>query len=254
VQVTITVGDASGRLAQATGSGVVRDFLVPDLTASADRTALSAGETTWIRWRATNTTFVNINPIVPGVPGFPAEGSTEITPCPGATVFDVSAGNISGDAHVPIPITVAAPPRTPWFCGNWSGTVSETWADSAGTPGSFSGGVTLSAFESGGRVRGRFVRSLPLNGLLARPLDAPGRSDGGLVATIPASAPGFPNEPGPRFACPIELDARLSPDGSTITGTFRAQCRPDGAGEVTLRGQFEAFRQDNSYPQSALRP
>ena len=80
------------------------------------------------------------------------EGSTEITPCPGNTVFDLSTHNISGESHVHVPVTVGPPPRTPWYCGTWSGASTETWTDSAGTPGSWSGGVMLSGFQSGGRV------------------------------------------------------------------------------------------------------
>ena len=83
--------------------------------------------------------------------------------------------------------------------------------------------MTLSGFQSGERVTGYFVRDLQLHGLLVRPLDArTGRSNGSLVATVPASAAGFPNESGPRFACPIELEAQLTPDGSRLSGTFTA--------------------------------
>ncbi len=146
------------------------------------------------------------------------------------------------------------PPRTPWYCGTWSGASTETWTDSAGTPGSWSGGVTLSGFQSGERVTGYFVRDLQLHGLLVRPLDArTGRSNGSLVATVPASAAGFPNESGPRFACPIELEAQLTPDGSRLSGTFKAQCSPEPGREVTLRGQFDAGK-GGTYPMAFDRP
>ena len=162
---------------------------------------------------------------------------------------DVWTHNLSGEARVRIPGTVDPPPVTPWFCGAWSGPSRETWTDANGTPGSWSGGVTLSLFQSGGQVVGHLVRGLQLNGLLVRPLDGrAGSSNGSIAATIPAQPPGFPNESGPRFACPIELEARLSPDGATLTGTFRAQCRPAGGGEVTLRGQFDAGKLDPAYP------
>ena len=153
VQVTITLDDGAGHRGQATASGPVRDFAVPELTAQAERTTLAAGETTRLQWRASGATFVNISPIVGG-PGFPGEGVTEITPCPGTTVFDVWTHNISGEVHVPIPITVASPGRAPWFCGIRSGPSTETWTDSTGVPGSLSGAVRLSAFQSGGRITG----------------------------------------------------------------------------------------------------
>jgi hypothetical protein len=250
VQITMALTDA-GNHPQATGSGAVRDFLPPELAASVARTALSAGETTTLQWRATGTgsIAVIINPIIGVI--FPPEGSTEITPCPGNTVFDLSTHNISGESHVHVPVTVGPPPRTPWYCGTWSGASTETWTDSAGTPGSWSGGVMLSGFQSGGRVTGYFVRTLQLNGLLVRPLDArAGPSDGSLLATVPASAAGFPNESGPRFACPIALDAQLTPNGSRLRGTFTAQCTPEPGREVTLRGQFDAGKDDTPYPSS----
>ena len=117
-----------------------------------------------------------------------------------SSVFDVWTHNLSGEAHVRIPVTVDPPPMTPWFCGIWSGPGSETWTDANGTPGSWSGGVTLSLFQSGGQVVGYLVRSLQLNGLLVRPVEARA-SNGSIVATIAARPPGFPHEPGPRFAC-----------------------------------------------------
>ena len=87
VQVTIALSDTGGH-PQATGSGALVDIVAPALTASADRTALSAGETTTLRWRATGNggVAVSIDPIAGVI--FPAEGSTEITPCPGTTVFE----------------------------------------------------------------------------------------------------------------------------------------------------------------------
>jgi hypothetical protein len=254
VQITIALTDA-GNHPQATGSGALVDVVAPAMTASAERTDLSAGETTTLRWRATGNggIAVVINPISGVI--FPPEGSTEITPCPGNTVFELSTHNISGEAHVQVPVTVGPPPRTPWYCGTWSGASTETWTDSAGTPGSWSGGVTLSAFQSGDRITGYFVRDLQLHGLLVRPLDArAGPSNGSLVATVPAAAAGFPNESGPRFACPIELEAQLTPDGSQLRGTFKGQCTPEPGREVTLRGQFDATRHDPPYPASFERP
>jgi hypothetical protein len=250
VQVTITLNDTGGH-PQATGSGALVDIVTPALTASADRTALSAGETTTLRWRATGNggVAVSIDPIAGVI--FPPEGSTQITPCPGDTVFDLSTHNISGDAHVQVPVTVGPPPRTPWYCGTWSGPSTETWTDSTGTPGSWSGGVALSGFQSGDRVTGYFLRTLPMNGQLVRPLDArTGPSTGSLVVTVPASAAGFPDESGPRFACPIELAAQLTPDGSLLHGTFTAQCTPQPGREVTLRGTFDASRDSRPYPSS----
>jgi hypothetical protein len=249
-QVTMALNEGSSH-PQATGSGALVDVVAPTLTASADRTALSAGETTTLRWHATGNGGVAV--IVDPIAGviFPAEGSTEITPCPGTTVFDLSTHNISGEAHVQVPITVGPPPRTPWFCGTWSGASTETWTDSAATPGSWSGGVALSGFQSGDRVTGYFLRTLQLNGQLVRPLDArTGPATGSLVATLPASAAGFPDEPGPRFACPIALEAQLTPDGAQLHGTFTAQCTPQPGREVTLHGQFDATRDSRPYPSS----
>jgi hypothetical protein len=248
VQVTVTLGDGAGQRVQASGSAAVRNITAPELTASAERTTLAAGETTRIHWRASGATSVNITPRIVGAI-LPAEGAIEITPCPGTTIFDVWTQNLSGEARVRIPVTVDPPPMTPWFCGVWSGQSSETWTDANGTPGSWSGGVTLSLFQSGGQIVGYLERSLQSNGLLVRPLDGRvGSANGSIAATIPAQPPGFPTESGPRFACPIELAARLSTDGATLVGTFRAQCRPEGGPEVTLSGQFDARKLDPPYP------
>jgi hypothetical protein len=253
-QVTVTLVDGAGQRAEASGSAAVRDIKPPELTASVDRTTLAAGETTVLHWRASGASGANIDPRVTSAL-LPAEGSIEITPCPGTTVFDVSTGNLSGVVHVRIPVTVDPPPMTPWACGMWSGPSTETWTDANGTPGSWAGGVTLSLFQSGGRIVGYLTRDLQLHGLLFRPIDGrAGPSNGSIAATVPAQPPGFPHEPGPRFACPIELDARLTPDGATLAGTFRAQCRPEGAGEVTLQGQFDARRTDPPYPRRDARP
>ncbi|MEO5819840.1 MAG: hypothetical protein ABIT71_04995 [Vicinamibacteraceae bacterium] len=246
VEVAVTLDDGAGHRSQAAGSGVVRDFGPPELTASVERATLAAGDVTRIHWRATNTAGVVIDPIVGAL--FPSEGSTEITPCPGTTMFDVRTGNVSGDAHILIPVTVGGAPRLPWYCGTWSGPATETWTDSAGAPGSWNGAVTLAAFQSAGRVTGHVVRNLPLHGNLVRPLTASVSAAGGLTATVPAEAAGYPRESGPRFACPIELDARLSPDGATLSGTFTAQCTPEANRIVTLQGRFDATRHENPYP------
>ena len=73
-QITLTVDDAAGHRGAAEASGTVKDFPIPAVTASVDRTTLAAGETTTLRWRATGTTFVNIAQFAAG-PTLPAEGS-----------------------------------------------------------------------------------------------------------------------------------------------------------------------------------
>ena len=164
--------------------------------------------------------------------------------CPGATVFDVWTQNLSGESHTPVTITVGAPPRTPWFCGTWSGPSTESWTDSGGEPGAWSGGVTVVAFQSGGRVTGQFVRDLQLHGRLARTLEAAAGPGGTLNGTVPTDR----FEPGPRFGCPVTVDARLSSDAMSLTGTFTGRCTLDGSRDVSLQGRFEASKQPNPYP------
>jgi hypothetical protein len=163
-QITLTVDDAAGHRGAAEASGTVKDFPVPDLTASADRTTLAAGETTTLRWRATG--------------------------------------------------------------------------------GAWSGGVTVVAFQSGGRVTGQFVRNLRLNGRLARTLEGAAGAGRSLTGTVPSDR----FEPGPRFGCPVTIDARLSSDAMNLTGTFAGRCTLDGSREVSLQGRFEATRHENPYP------
>ena len=145
-QITLTVDDAAGHRGAAEASGSVKDFPIPAVTASVDRTTLAAGETTTLRWRATGTTFVNIAQFAAG-PTLPAEGSIEATPCPGVTVFDVWTQNLSGESHTPVTITVGAPPRTPWFCGTWSGPSTESWTDSEVNPARGRGASPSSRFN-----------------------------------------------------------------------------------------------------------
>jgi hypothetical protein len=224
----------------------------PALTASVERAALGAGEITRLAWRASGTSFVLIEPIR-GL-SLPAAGSLDLTPCPGVTEFDVGTHNLSGEAHVRIPVTVSAAPSLPWYCGTWSGPSTETWTDSGGQPGSWAGGVTISAFQSAGRVTGYVWRDLPMHGLITRPLDARASPGGRLAATIPATAAGFPNEAGPRFACPLELRADSSLDGATLTGTFSGRCTLAANREVTLEGRFDATRDPNPYPRPYQTP
>ena len=197
VQITMALTDA-GNHPQATGSGAVRDFLPPELAASVARTALSAGETTTLQWRATGTgsIAVIINPIIGVI--FPPEGSTEITPCSGNTVFDLSTHNISGAAHVQVPVTVG-PTADALVLRDVVGRQHRDVDRFGRHAGLVVGRRDAVGVPVGGRVTGYFVRTLQLNGLLVRPLDArAGPSDGSLLATVPASAAGFPNESGPR--------------------------------------------------------
>ena len=255
VQITMALTDA-GNHPQATGSGALRDFVAPELAASVTRTALSAGETTTLQWRATGTgsIAVIINPI-DGV-NLPTRGpQPRSRRAPAIRCSTLSTHNISGEAHVQVPVTVGPPPRTPWSCGTWSGASTETWTDSAGTPGSWSGGVTLSGFQSGERVTGYFVRDLQLHGLLVRPLDArAGRSNGSLRRDGAGVGRGLPQ----RIGAALRLPDRAGGAADTrrlaaAAAPSRRSARPEPGREVTLRGQFDAGK-DGTYPMAFDRP
>jgi len=83
-----------------------------------------------------------------------------------------------------------------------------------------------------------------LHGRLARTLEAAAGPGGTLNGTVPADR----FEPGPRFGCPVTVDARLSSDAMSLTGTFTGRCTLDGSRDVSLQGRFEASKQPNPYP------
>src|SRR4029078_1709391 len=97
----------------------------PALTASVERAALGGGEITRLAWRAAGASLVLIEPIR-GL-SLPAAGSLDLTPCPGVTEFDVGTHNLSGEAHVRIPVTVSAAPSLPWCFGTRPGSAAQAW-------------------------------------------------------------------------------------------------------------------------------
>lgn len=249
-EVQLKYSDANGHADLTTSfSAAVTLIELPVIAFSADKTTLNVGESTTLRWMVTGAQSQLIDGVKVGPDQLPASGTVQVRPCPGRTTFTLSAWNLAGRNTSTVEITAAASPHVLSLCGNWGGTYSETWSDSAGGGGTYSNAIGLALPQWERNFTGTWERSIPNHGSYRADLTAMVIGwdvTGTLVYRSGTSSP--------ELACPARVAAKVSDGATEMSGTYESDCQIADGRRVIVKGTFTLRKLTQPYPDPAAAP